>query len=273
MEGLSGKVSGAVFAVLTVAATLSVPTSATAEPACATGTIPDIDRLGGSSLEIDAIDVTASTQARPLRAQYRKAVEDVVDRAYDHRAALVLLTFTAASASTKVVYAGSFDPHTGDVVLDKGAQNRARCQAYAVVDRILASGSAARDLRSTGSDIPGAMAASVELARSAIARKLAIGIRVTTDGYLAPAAAGVNRNIPNLEAELDRNTPPDRILQKFREHLLVTRLNGVDFTMVGLDHRGTRQSNTVRAVRLEAFWTLVCRRMHAKSCTVTTSFA
>ena len=263
---------GPVVGLLLVAIATSLSSVARAEQACATHKTPAIDTLRGTSLVFDAIDVTPSTDAASLRAQYRRAVKDVIDRAYDDRAALVLLTFTSASASTRVVFAGSFDPHTGDVVMDQGAKNRAKCQAYSVVDHALGPVAPGVRRSSTGSDLPGAVAAGVALARTALAHRMPVAIRLTTDGYLAPAASGINRNLPNLEKELDRATPPARIVERYRDYLLVTSLSGVDYSMVGLDHRGTRQSNTVRAVRLQAFWTFVCRRMHAHSCTVTTSF-
>lgn len=262
----------AILAVGLPAAGTAGPVAADPTAACKSAAVrTPVDALRGQAVDFVLIDASTSTHSASVRAAYRPVAEAVLARAEQKRSAFVLATFVASSSSVDVVYAGTFDPRTGDDLRDLAARNLARCQAKLAIRRTLPVHVTAPALGS-GSDVSGAIAGATEIVRPVVARRVPVTLTMLTDGYIAPAPSGPNRRLFNLEAELDRGRSPREILRAHREQIVVADARGLAIDLRGLDRRGDlRKSNTVRARRLVAFWRAACAAMRAKSCNATTA--
>ena len=245
------------------------PFASTAQPCPAAAQTTSVSGLSGKAGEFVLADASGSARSSQTRSAYRQVARDVLDRARAANAVYSLVTFTASSSSVRIRYAATFDPRTGDDVFDQAAKNRAYCQAAGALSQTFKP---SRQL-STGSDPAGALAAVIDLARPLATRGAPIRVTLLTDGWIAPAPQGPNRVLFNLEAELKRGKTPQAIIRAHADQLLLTKANGIDLVVRGLDHRGNGElSNSVQAARLVAFYKACCKTLQAHNCDITSGF-
>jgi len=228
-----------------------------------------VGRLAGEAAELVLADASGSARSPETRTAYRHVAHDVLDRARESKAVYSLVTFTASSSSVRLRFSATFDPHTGDDVFDQAAKNRAYCEGEDALSRTfkpVAQGS-------TGSDPAGALAAAIDLARPLSKRGVPVRITLLTDGWIAPAPHGPNRDLFDLEAEIKRGKSPAAIIRAHADQLLLTNAKGVDLVVRGLDHRGNGAlGNSVQAARLVNFYRAYCKTLKAHSCDITSGF-
>ena len=256
--------------------TLSADTNGPDRQQSSTCTLPKetplIDAPAGQELDVVAGDGTSSTHSDALWIQYRTSATAVVEQAAAHRGVFALSKFTASNA-LQILFAVSFDPHTGDETLDQAAVNLAKCQAKLAIDKYFDKPSGPRRRASTGSDQVGAIAGVVDLARPFVRAGKPVNFRLLTDGYISPSPTGPNANLLDLQALLDRGMTPHAIFNKYRAQLVVTNAKGIGIEMRGIDRRGNpRASNTVRAEKVVQFWSdYVLPALHAHPINVVTT--
>lgn len=218
------------------------------------------------AVEEVAVDVTSSTDSPRLRALYSSVVLAVVDRAAAEEASLRIVALGASGVGARVVFEGSFAPATDDELFNLAATNRARCWARLATARVFDAAGSRSD---SGSDVAGTLASLISDARSLTPSGGPVTVTVLTDGCQAPSRSGLNRELTDICGKLAAGRSTTAILASHAGEFTVPDASGVSIVMRGVGvGRLPEAASTRLAQALVGFWTLVCRRAHAKACLI-----
>jgi hypothetical protein len=242
----------------------TVSAAAGSQPACPGAAVQPL--TGPQPIGEDVvIDSTQSTSSTVMRRDYGLAALAIVTRAANERAALRIVSFGASGVGASVVFEGSFAAVSADEVFNQAARNRELCLAKKAIANALAT----KPDPLGGSDIAGSVAGGIASLKAMVTPGGQMTLTVLTDGCQSPAARGPNQRLTNLCAQLARGKKPSAVLRAHAAEFNIGNANGVTLALRGIGvGRNRRFANTVFAQTLVGFWTLVCRRAHARACQI-----
>jgi hypothetical protein len=212
-----------------------------------------------------AIDGSASTASRMLRALYEQAALAVVERAATEHAALRIVVFEASGIGARVVLENTFARQSPDEVYNLAATNALRCWARIAIKRAVETVANKRG----GSDVAGVMAASISGLRSLVATGKPATVTVLTDGCQAPAHSGPNSELIDLCAKLTAGVTPAGLLRAHGRQFALPDARGVTIVMKGIGRgRSAAGANSAQGQRLTEFWRTACLRSNARACEI-----